>query len=81
MLFKKVATKRDHGFGLATMADLWVLLFPLSVYIMYVFSQATMEHFESWVPQNTELKRLVKSDSLSYNHSSPRRSFGRSFRW
>lgn len=69
MLLRNFATKRDRGFGVATMADGWVLLFPLTVYMTYLFVVAMMEYEEENMQKDTEKHGLVNNDSLNYGSS------------
>ena len=38
-------TIREQGYGLATMANIWVGLFPLTIFIVYSFCTASVDSF------------------------------------
>lgn len=66
MLFQNTRNNRDKGLGVATLADLWVLLFPLTLYIVYTFT-FVQEEYEVYNDPKTELNKLVQNDSLAYD--------------
>lgn len=49
-------TVRAKGYGIATLANVWVGLFPLTMYIVYCFCTASLESFvgKSSVAENQD---------------------------
>lgn len=58
-----------HGFGIASVADLWIGAFPLSMLLVYAILQAKAQAEEGFYARLTEVKSLIKNDSLQLHAS------------
>ena len=54
----RIYTIREQGYGVATVANLWVLLFPITIFLVYCFCTASLDSFvsnDSWGGNGSEL--------------------------
>ena len=85
MLFRKegsnLYTIREQSYGLATVANVWVGAFPLTIFIVYCFINADVDSFVSLgsgddkeggdESKNLEMTSLVDNDELAVIQAEP----------
>lgn len=55
--------QREHGFGISTMADIWIGLFPASMAVVFTYLQA--KSLAEYANIRVEKQNLIKADQLA----------------